>query len=100
MQADICEFFLNFLERMQDGLGENKTLIRKMMGEELIKDLKNEGMLSEEVSNNALEISRIEYNSPLINLAIQSDKESDFDFNDTQASENDRKEFARQAFAS
>ena len=54
-----------------------------MMGEELIKDLKKEGMLSEEVSNNALEISRIEYNSPLINLAIQSDKESDFDFNDT-----------------
>jgi len=39
---------------MQDGLGENKTLIRKMMGEELIKDLKNEGMLSEEVSKNAL----------------------------------------------
>lgn len=60
MQADIIEFFLNFLERMQDGLGENKTLIRKMMGDELIKDLEKEGMLSEEVSKNALEISRIE----------------------------------------
>lgn len=38
-QKDIGEFFLNFLERLQDGLGENKTLIRKMMGEELIKEL-------------------------------------------------------------
>lgn len=38
-QKDIGEFFLNFLERLQDGLGENKQLIRKMMGEELIKEL-------------------------------------------------------------
>lgn len=34
-QADICEFFLNFLDRLQDGLAENKKLIRKMMGQEL-----------------------------------------------------------------
>jgi ubiquitin C-terminal hydrolase len=38
-QADIGEFFVNFLDRLQDGLGENKQLIRKMMGEELIKEL-------------------------------------------------------------
>ena len=30
-QKDIGEFFLNFLERMQEGLGENKVLSRKMM---------------------------------------------------------------------
>ena len=40
-QKDIGEFFLNFLDRLQDGLGENKQLIRKMMGEELIKELSN-----------------------------------------------------------
>ena len=34
-QADIGEFFLNFLERMQDGLGENKDIIRKMMTADL-----------------------------------------------------------------
>lgn len=34
-QADICEFFLNFLDRLQDGLAENKKLIRQLMGEEL-----------------------------------------------------------------
>ena len=28
-QADIVEFFLNFLDRLQDGFGENKKLIRK-----------------------------------------------------------------------
>jgi len=34
-QKDIGEFFLNFLERMQDGLGENKDIIRKMMTADL-----------------------------------------------------------------
>ena len=34
-QKDIGEFFLNFLERMQDGLGENKAMIRKLMGKDL-----------------------------------------------------------------
>ena len=29
-QKDIGEFFLNLLDRMQDGLGENKNLIRKV----------------------------------------------------------------------
>lgn len=29
-QKDIGEFFLNFLERLQDGLGENKSIIRKI----------------------------------------------------------------------
>jgi hypothetical protein len=28
-QKDIGEFFLNLLDRLQDGLGENKNLIRK-----------------------------------------------------------------------
>lgn len=90
---------------MQDGLGENKTLIRKMMGEELIKDLKKEGMLSEEVSKNALEMSRIEASSPLIDLSSPSDaplkkegdKEADLDFGDDEEA---RQEFARKAFAS
>ena len=34
-QKDIGEFFLNFLERMQEGLGENKAIIRKLMGKDL-----------------------------------------------------------------
>lgn len=30
-QKDIGEFFLNLLDRLQDGLGENKSLIRKVI---------------------------------------------------------------------
>ena len=30
-QMDYSEFYLNFVDRLQDGLGENKALIRKMM---------------------------------------------------------------------
>lgn len=30
-QKDIGEFFLNLLDRLQDGLGENKGMIRKAM---------------------------------------------------------------------
>ncbi len=33
-QKDIGECVLNCLERMQDGLGENKSLIRKLMGDD------------------------------------------------------------------
>jgi len=36
-QKDIGEFLTNFLERLQEGLGENKKLIRKMMDEDLLK---------------------------------------------------------------
>jgi hypothetical protein len=36
-QKDIGEFFLNFLDRMQDGLGENKSLIRKLMGDDFAR---------------------------------------------------------------
>ena len=38
-QKDIGEFFLNFLERLRDGLCENKTLIRKLMGNDLAQNL-------------------------------------------------------------
>jgi uncharacterized UBP type Zn finger protein len=34
-QKDIGEFFLNLLDRLQDGLFENKQVIRKMMNAEL-----------------------------------------------------------------
>lgn len=33
-QKDIGEFFMNFLDRLQDGLGENKNLIRKVMSQD------------------------------------------------------------------
>lgn len=38
-QKDIGEFFTIFLERLQDGLGENKAMIRKLMGEDLAKTM-------------------------------------------------------------
>jgi hypothetical protein len=38
-QKDIGEFFTVFLERLQDGLGENKAMIRKLMGEDLAKTM-------------------------------------------------------------
>lgn len=39
-QKDIGEFFLNLLDRLQDGLCENKTLIRKMMGNDFAQNMK------------------------------------------------------------
>lgn len=51
-QADICEFFLNFLDRLQEGLSENKKLIRQMMGEELKNE--QEGDQSEMVQSIAV----------------------------------------------
>lgn len=38
-QKDIGEFFTVFLERLQDGLGENKAIIKKLMGEDLAKTM-------------------------------------------------------------
>ncbi len=38
-QKDIGEFFSIFLERMQEGMGENKQLIRKLMGEDLVQEI-------------------------------------------------------------
>ena len=37
-QKDIGEFFSNFLDRLQDGLGENKAIIRKLMGDDFVKN--------------------------------------------------------------
>jgi len=54
LQADICEFFLNFLDRLQDGLGENKAMIRKMMGNELLLDMAKEGDIDSAVINNSM----------------------------------------------
>lgn len=45
-QKDIGEFFLNFLERMQDGLGENKQLIRKLMGDDFARQFTQIGFQS------------------------------------------------------
>ena len=38
-QKDIGEFFLNFIERLQDGLGENKSIIRKIYNSEYRKSV-------------------------------------------------------------
>lgn len=43
-QQDIGEFFLNFLERLQDGLCENKTLIRKILGNDLADNMRKMSM--------------------------------------------------------
>ena len=46
-QKDIGEFFLNFLERLQDGLGENKNLIKKAYKLDF-KSQVNEGLSEKE----------------------------------------------------
>lgn len=51
-QKDIGEFFLNFLDRLQDGMGENKSLIRKLMVEELGHLAKNEHEKKKVASDN------------------------------------------------
>lgn len=38
-QKDIGEFFQIFLERLQDGLGENKAMVRKLMSQDLVADI-------------------------------------------------------------
>lgn len=42
-QKDIGEFFMNFFDRLQDGLGENKSVIRKLMGSALTDSFRNSG---------------------------------------------------------
>ena len=51
-QKDIGEFFLSFLDRLQDGMGENKSLIRKLMVEELGHLAKNEHEKKKVASDN------------------------------------------------
>lgn len=41
-QKDIGEFFQMFLERIQDGLGENKKLMRKLMGNDMAEIMSGE----------------------------------------------------------
>lgn len=38
-QKDIGEFFQLFLERLQDGLGENKAQMRKLMNSDFVKEM-------------------------------------------------------------
>ena len=59
LQADICEFFLNFLDRLQDGLGENKAMIRKMMGNELLLDMAKEEGNDTKIDIDAINCSMI-----------------------------------------
>jgi len=40
-QKDIGEFFLNFLDRLQEGMCENKSMIRKMMGKDFAGTINN-----------------------------------------------------------
>ena len=57
-QKDIGEFFLNLLDRLQDGLGENKNLIRKAISADFdrqtMKFGQNPGALDEK--NNAFKV--------------------------------------------
>lgn len=39
-QQDIAEFFLNFLDRLQDGLCENKSAVRKILGNDLANNMR------------------------------------------------------------
>jgi hypothetical protein len=59
LQADICEFWLNFLDRLQDGLGENKAMIRKMMGNELLLDMAKEEGNDSKIDIDAINCSMI-----------------------------------------
>ena len=70
-QADIGEFFLNFLERMQDGLGESKALMRKLMGDDLINNLRESRALSG--SQKETEERRFDNNFKQINNEVGAD---------------------------
>jgi ubiquitin C-terminal hydrolase len=43
-QQDIGEFFLNFLDRLQDGLCENKNAVRKILGNDLASTMRKMSM--------------------------------------------------------
>jgi len=38
-QKDIGEFFITLLDRLQEGMGENKQLMRKLISEDLQRQL-------------------------------------------------------------
>ena len=53
-QKDVGEFWGNFLDRLQDGLGENKNMIRKLMGDDLIKNMAQDGVIAGQADCKAL----------------------------------------------
>jgi hypothetical protein len=58
-QKDIGEFFTIFLERLQDGLGENKAMIKKLMGEDLAKTMVNTDLLGMSQQCTTIKVSSI-----------------------------------------
>ena len=92
-QKDIGEFFLNFLDRLQDGLGENKTVIRKLMGEDFVKNCchaaavkKGQGVTQEEMRINSI------YAKPLLNFdgspQLKNQKENGDEIDEVSVKEN------------
>lgn len=57
-QQDIGEFFLNFLERLQDGLCENKNLVRKILGNDLAENMRKMS-LEQNAGRPSMEIDQI-----------------------------------------
>jgi ubiquitin C-terminal hydrolase len=53
-QKDIGEFFLNFLDRLQDGLCENKSAIRKIMGHQLAQNMRKMSFVKGERSESKI----------------------------------------------
>ena len=66
-QKDIGEFFLNFLDRLQDGLGENKAIIRKLMGDDLARTCGHQHHL-QGASQADSKISQTMANKPLLSF--------------------------------
>lgn len=50
-QQDIAEFFLNFLDRLQDGLCENKSAVRKILGNDLANNMRKMSMDNKNLSS-------------------------------------------------
>jgi hypothetical protein len=72
-QKDIGEFLIMFLERLQEGLGENKILMRKLMEEESLKQIEpfeaiNESFIEMRTTTSQVKEVPIEGHPSIVNL--------------------------------
>ena len=81
-QKDIGEFFQMLLERVQDGLGENKELVRKLMGSDLGEIMKAQRASGD---GGSIDLGKPMVESTLISEENGSAAENTFDFHDPGA---------------
>lgn len=89
-QKDIGEFFLNLLDRLQDGLGENKTLIRKALTAEFERSSTRKYLGSYEEKKGSDDSLKQQMGMELDQSKDAGDQDALMEFNDDQTRSSER----------